>query len=530
MNDSTSTSPPIAKMEDEPAVKMMQHEDHAVNATPTAEDNAADAIAAEPTESTEKKPAAPSGKKERKSDSGGLSTIRRFSTLLRGGKKDDGHAKESAVPETPPVKEEPAVAEAPMVDAPTEAEALTAETPAPAAPTPDVPTPTPAPPTTPSKAKKDKKAVAKPTEQEKTAQRRSSFFLNLSQRNKKTKEAPKEVKEKTKEKVVVKKGAAKGSKIVLVTGANEGVGLELVRQFAAEPNTFVIALAKTADKVPGLKSLVTASAKSGHNVRTVRLDVTSSRSIASAIKEITELTDGRVDLLVNAATTTTAPTIKVWELKGTELQDELQSNLIGPIAFTNALLPFLKAEPEVKKAEEPSPAVAEAAPKSSTEKMEEAKVEVAEHMKSESMAMKMEETATATPTTNIDSVSPAADTAPAITADTPAATTEEPTPSFPSTPFVLFLTPSEPIANVGGQVYSAVPAPQTLFSISRAAVQVAVAKYAVGLAGRGVGVVGLEDAVGPYGDDVSGAAKSILKVLPRLTTRDNGKLVKAAAV
>ncbi|KIJ51952.1 hypothetical protein M422DRAFT_26303 [Sphaerobolus stellatus SS14] len=405
-------------MEDGPAV-MMQHEDHAVEATPITEDNAVDAIAADatdkPTESTEKKPAALSGKKERKSDSGGL--IRRFSTLLRGGKKDDHAKKESAVPETPAVKEEAAVAEVPIVDVPTEAEALTAETPAPAAPTPDVPIPTPAASATPSKAKKDKKAIAKPTEQEKTAQRRSSLFLNLSQRNKKTRKALKEVKKKLKE-----------------------------------------------------------------------------MSITVAIKEITELTDGRVDL-VNAAITTTARTIKASELKGTELR---MSNFIGPIAFTNALLPFHKAEPEVKKVKELLPVAAEAAPTRSTEKMEEAK----EHMKSESMAMKMEETATTVPTTNIDPVSPAANTAPATTANPPAATTEEPTSSFPSTPF--------PIANVGGQVYFAVPARQTLFSISRATVQVAVAKYA--------------------GDDVSGAVKNILEVLPRLTTRDNGKLVKAAAV
>ncbi|KIJ23893.1 hypothetical protein M422DRAFT_56654 [Sphaerobolus stellatus SS14] len=100
-------------------------------------------------------------------------------------------------------------------------------------------------------------------------------------------------------------------------------------------------------------------------------------------------------------------------------------------------------------------------------------------------------------------------------------------PSLPSVPFIVFLTPSSPIANVGGLVPSAIPAPQTLFSISRAAVQIAVAKYAAGLAARGVGVVGLEDAVGPFEDNVDAAVKSILKVLPGLTIKDNGKLVKA---
>ncbi|KIJ39526.1 hypothetical protein M422DRAFT_49556 [Sphaerobolus stellatus SS14] len=156
-------------------------------------------------------------------------------------------------------------------------------------------------------------------------------------------------KKSTKEKMMVKetvKSAPKGSKIVLVTGANEGVGLEFVKQFAGEPNTYVIALSKAAaDRAPELRALATAAAKTTDNIRIVRLDVTSSKSIESAVKDINELTNGRIDLLINAASTATDPNVKVWDLKGTELEQELQNNLIGPISFTNALLPFLKPAP-----------------------------------------------------------------------------------------------------------------------------------------------------------------------------------------
>ena len=72
----------------------------------------------------------------------------------------------------------------------------------------------------------------------------------------------------------------------------------------------------------------------------------------------------------------------------------------------------------------------------------------------------------------------------------------EPAPTFlPAQPFIVFLTPADPIQNVGGTVPTGsvfAPAPRTLFSLSRAPLQVAIAKYAVGLSGRGVGVVGVE--------------------------------------
>ena len=40
---------------------------------------------------------------------------------------------------------------------------------------------------------------------------------------------------------------------------------------------FVIALSRTAEKSTALKPIITASAKEGHNVRAIKLDVSSSR-------------------------------------------------------------------------------------------------------------------------------------------------------------------------------------------------------------------------------------------------------------
>lgn len=73
----------------------------------------------------------------------------------------------------------------------------------------------------------------------------------------------------------------------------------------------------------------------------------------------------------------------------------------------------------------------------------------------------------------------------------------EPEPFLPSAPFIVFLAPADVIANQGGSVPTGntfAPAPRNLFTISRAGLQVAIAKYALGLGSRGVGIVGIERA------------------------------------
>lgn len=47
------------------------------------------------------------------------------------------------------------------------------------------------------------------------------------------------------------------------------------------------------------------------------------QSIHNVTKDIVELTDGRIDLLINAAGTRGDPALKVWDLKGNELEEEV---------------------------------------------------------------------------------------------------------------------------------------------------------------------------------------------------------------
>ena len=225
----------------------------------------------------------------------GLSTIRRFSTILRSQAKDAHKDKES----TPPLPSQE--------DA---AEAKDGETKAPA--TEEVPKDTVAKEngTVDSAPASKNSKPAKSAPKEKTnVKRRPSFFTAAREGlqrtakdvQKRARGQPGAAKANAPAKVealpkILKKGAAKGKRVVVITGASKGVGLEFVKQFvsllpsslicipnaghmkqAGQPNTFVIALSRTAEKSPALKEVVNASAKEGHNVRAIKLDLSSSR-------------------------------------------------------------------------------------------------------------------------------------------------------------------------------------------------------------------------------------------------------------
>lgn len=178
----------------------------------------------------------PSTKRERSARDIGRNTIRRFSSILRA--QMDFASKEAA----PPVpKSDAAAIDAPAapapapVDAPAEpidAPAATDKPAAEAKPDATVPPPTPPKPKKDTKDKKDKKD--KSVDEKDKTKRRSSFFQGL-QRNR-DKYKPKDAKEKVKAEAIakiVKKGAAKGKRVVVITGSSQGPGLEFVKQFVS---------------------------------------------------------------------------------------------------------------------------------------------------------------------------------------------------------------------------------------------------------------------------------------------------------
>jgi len=83
------------------------------------------------------------------------------------------------------------------------------------------------------------------------------------------------------------------SKVILVTGSNAGIGLELVRLLAKENAVYMT----SRNEVSGKESQEKLK-KDGLDVKLVQLDVTDLNSIKAA-KDFIEKAEGKLDVLVN---------------------------------------------------------------------------------------------------------------------------------------------------------------------------------------------------------------------------------------
>jgi NAD(P)-dependent dehydrogenase (short-subunit alcohol dehydrogenase family) len=130
-----------------------------------------------------------------------------------------------------------------------------------------------------------------------------------------------------------------GMTTALITGANKGIGLETARQLATRGMTVFLG---ARDPGRGADAERTLRAD-GLDARFVRLDVTDEETIAAAAALISD-GFGSLDALVNNAgiTTSGGPPSKT-SLSG--LREILETNVLGVIAVTNAVLPLLLRAP-----------------------------------------------------------------------------------------------------------------------------------------------------------------------------------------
>ena len=115
----------------------------------------------------------------------------------------------------------------------------------------------------------------------------------------------------------------KGS-VVLVTGANRGIGAEFVRQLKQRGATKIYAAARNADSV------------TVDGVEAIALDVTDAAQVAAAA----ELA-GDVQLVINNAGSSSGLTFVDGDLDG--IRREFETNFYGPLALTRAFAPALAA-------------------------------------------------------------------------------------------------------------------------------------------------------------------------------------------
>jgi NAD(P)-dependent dehydrogenase (short-subunit alcohol dehydrogenase family) len=124
------------------------------------------------------------------------------------------------------------------------------------------------------------------------------------------------------------------ARIILITGANRGLGRELAAQLAADGDTILLS-ARNAD------AAAQAAAEIGGDVHPIQLDTSDQASIDAAAKKI-EAEYGRVDVLVNNVGGLFDYEQQPSTVDLGKVQDVLDINLFSKWRTTQAILPLVR--------------------------------------------------------------------------------------------------------------------------------------------------------------------------------------------
>jgi NAD(P)-dependent dehydrogenase (short-subunit alcohol dehydrogenase family) len=136
------------------------------------------------------------------------------------------------------------------------------------------------------------------------------------------------------------------SRIILVTGANQGIGLQIVTDLAASGNTVLLASRN-------LERGQRAAQKIEGDVHPIQLDVTDRASMEAAVAQV-EQQFGRLDVLVNNAAISRANGAESETMQDyiqrsraslisvDEVRTIWETNVFGVLAVTQAFLPLLR--------------------------------------------------------------------------------------------------------------------------------------------------------------------------------------------
>jgi NAD(P)-dependent dehydrogenase (short-subunit alcohol dehydrogenase family) len=126
------------------------------------------------------------------------------------------------------------------------------------------------------------------------------------------------------------------NRVALVTGANRGIGLEVVRQLAAMGWCVIL----TARNEPNGRKAAEKLMEGGLDIRFYRLDVTETESIRR-LADAVKVEPGRLDVLVNNAGVFMEDDRRASEVKMDVLRSTMETNFFGPILLSQALIPLL---------------------------------------------------------------------------------------------------------------------------------------------------------------------------------------------
>ncbi|XP_054856421.1 C-factor-like [Eublepharis macularius] len=128
---------------------------------------------------------------------------------------------------------------------------------------------------------------------------------------------------------------------VLVTGANRGIGLELVKQFIGKPNPPQMVFATCRDPEGARAQELKTLASKHPNLAILQLETTDSASVEAAAKKAeAHLGSCGLNLLINNAGI--MPACSLESATAEDMLDVYNTNLVGPMLITKAFLPLLK--------------------------------------------------------------------------------------------------------------------------------------------------------------------------------------------
>ena len=123
------------------------------------------------------------------------------------------------------------------------------------------------------------------------------------------------------------------SKVWLITGVGRGMGLSMAKA-ALAAGYRVIATGRDTDRI-------TKTLGKSANLLVVKLDVTKPAEAEAAVKAVLDRF-GRIDVLVNNAASYLAGYFE--EIKPDQIEQQLATNLIGPMNVTRAFLPTMRKQ------------------------------------------------------------------------------------------------------------------------------------------------------------------------------------------
>jgi NAD(P)-dependent dehydrogenase (short-subunit alcohol dehydrogenase family) len=125
--------------------------------------------------------------------------------------------------------------------------------------------------------------------------------------------------------------------VVVVTGGNRGIGLEICRQLKARGAHVVL----TARKRTAGEAAIKALSGGKHAALYHPLDVTDGKSIAG-LRDFLKEHCGHVDVLINNAGIIAAGEASALTVDLATVRETLETNALGPLHLAQALLPLLK--------------------------------------------------------------------------------------------------------------------------------------------------------------------------------------------